>query len=474
MSSDLEQLTQSARFWPTGLWLAVTTLLVGFFAWLLFGAEDKSWLLIGESSHGHYQIELSCESCHTSPFGGKEVLQKACEQCHAEALNEAHDSHPKKKFTDPRNADRLEALDARYCVACHQEHQNEYTDAMGVTLPGDFCVDCHKDIAKERPSHQGMAFDTCASAGCHNYHDNRALYEDFLVTHATETSFAGKQPRRNALERYLEKQTLHSTRTAPLGAADASAPADALQNAPTVEAWANSAHALSGINCGACHTNDSNPMAPDRADDTRHAGWQNTPDITGCRNCHENQWQGFTQGHHGMRLDARLAGNKNKPASPLQVADARLPMNPDAGHQSLTCNSCHDPHEPDLKKAATEACLGCHADKHSQNFNRSPHGQLWQQALVDTRDIESAVSCATCHMPRLLGEQGAIHVEHNQSSTLRPNEKMIRPVCMNCHSLSESIDALADPLLIERNFDRQPAGHILSIEMALKRAAPAK
>ena len=29
-----------------------------------------------------------------------------------------------------------------------------------------------------------MGFETCASAGCHNFHDNRALYEDFLIKHA--------------------------------------------------------------------------------------------------------------------------------------------------------------------------------------------------------------------------------------------------------------------------------------------------
>ena len=52
----------------------------------------------------------------------------------------------------------------------------------------DFCVACHsegdQDVRWDRPSHADLAFDTCASAGCHNYHDNRALYEDFLVEHA--------------------------------------------------------------------------------------------------------------------------------------------------------------------------------------------------------------------------------------------------------------------------------------------------
>ena len=52
---------------------------------------------------------------------------------------------------------------------------------MGVTLPKDYCFICHHDVADDRPSHKGLAFTTCASAGCHRFHDNRALYQDFLV-----------------------------------------------------------------------------------------------------------------------------------------------------------------------------------------------------------------------------------------------------------------------------------------------------
>jgi hypothetical protein len=46
---------------------------------------------------------------------------------------------------------------------------------------------------------------------------------------------------------------------------------------------------------------------------------------------------------------------------------------------------------------------------------------------------------------------------------------MIRSVCMNCHSLEFSIDALADASLIETNFQGRPSQHIESIDMAIKR-----
>jgi hypothetical protein len=68
------------------------------------------------------------------------------------------------------------------------------------------------------------------------------------------------------------------------------------------------------------------------------------------------------------------------------------------------------------------------------------------------------------------GEE-VVRVQHNQSMNLRPNEKMIRTVCMSCHSLAFSLDALADPALIESNFNGLPAQHIPSIEMVLKRDA---
>ena len=52
---------------------------------------------------------------------------------------------------------------------------------------------------------------------------------------------------------------------------------------------------------------------------------------------------------------------------------------------------------------------------------------------------------------------------------LKPNEKMIRPVCMSCHGLGFAIDALADRALIERNFDGQPEVHVESMDLVKRR-----
>ncbi|WP_145999156.1 hypothetical protein [Oceanicoccus sp. KOV_DT_Chl] len=111
--------------------------------------------------------------------------------------------------------------------------------------------------------------------------------------------------------------------------------------------------------------------------------------------------------------------------------------------------------------------------------------------------VEEAVSCASCHLPRIKKEDsgtdivinntinsdsvaginsGAIfdkdnifRVEHNQNFNLRPNEKMIRSTCMHCHSLEFSIDSLADQKLIKNNFNGKPGVHIPSMDWALER-----
>ncbi len=46
---------------------------------------------------------------------------------------------------------------------------------------------------------------------------------------------------------------------------------------------------------------------------------------------------------------------------------------------------------------------------------------------------------------------------------------MIRPTCLECHSLEFAIDALADPELVNSNFSGQPNRHIESLDWALKR-----
>lgn len=425
-------------------WLLITAGIAGFYGFKMFIDPDKQSLLVGEPTWGHHQIEMACTACHSEAFGGKDTLQNACINCHGAELEAAQDSHPRKKFTDPRNADRLDVLDARYCITCHIEHQQEHTRIMGVTLPDDYCYHCHQDVSEERPSHQDLEFNSCASAGCHNYHDNRALYEDFLAANAMGEWLKNIReiplPQAAAVgtasldiqrfPRFSDKQQLHSEQH---------------------REWLASSHAQAGVSCGACHSNDD-------------GDWLDKPKLTQCDTCHDKEAEGFLAGKHGMRLARGLEA--------ITPAEAKLPMKPHSRDTQHSCVACHSAHDFDTQRAAVAACLNCHDDTHSLAFEQSPHGKLAARAAAGELPPEQAVTCATCHMPRRpisAKVDAVLGVEHNQNMHLRPNEKMIRPICMQCHSLGFAIDALADKKLIDKNFAGRPAKHVPSIDWAVKR-----
>ena len=440
------------------VWSVWVVMTAGFAAWLgipLFmpdpetSAMDRSMFLIGETSGGHHQIELACESCHTSAFGGKELMQEACENCHLEELNTVRDAHPKSKFTDPANADRIAVLDARYCVTCHREHKPDITLAMGLTVPGDVCFLCHEDIGEDRETHKELGFDTCASSGCHNFHDNRALFEDFLVENAHQPAISANAlvAPLTALEKVLMAPATEQLR---LQAAQAIAPERLLDDQAIAE-WAASAHAMAGVNCAGCHQQESGV-------------WTQAVSLTQCQSCHDDQADGFLLGKHGMRIAAGL--------SPMTPAMARIPMHESAHDSELSCTSCHAAHAFDRQLAAVTACQGCHDSEHTRGYENSPHARLSILAFNGNAPEESAVTCATCHMPRETGfvaGQAVSHVQHNQNANLRPSDKMLRSVCMNCHSLAFAMDALADPELVANNFTGRPSVHVESIDMAVKR-----
>lgn len=431
-------------------------------------APARAMLLPGKTTHGHHQIELACESCHIGAFTDREKIQESCENCHGRELKDAGDKHPRSKFTDPRNADRLEKIDATLCVTCHVEHRPEITGRMGVTLAGDFCFSCHQDIAKDRPSHEGMAFDTCNSAGCHKYHDNRALYEDFLAKHMDEPKLLLKRwlPKRDFHDVVAEFPGYPSDRfpVKPQTAPDA--PPELMKSQNVVADWLATSHAQSGVNCSGCHQVEA--TGKNQAAGTKT--WVERPDHKVCATCHEPETKGFLAGKHGMRLAAGL--------SPMTPAQARQPMHAKVGDQALGCTSCHGAHRFDTKKAAVESCLTCHRDEHTTAYEKSPHYTLWKKELAGELPPGSGVSCASCHMPRdefrAPGGGGKrVLVQHNQSDNLRPSEKMLRPVCMNCHGLGYATDALADRKLVNSNFHGEPGVHIRSIDMVKQRVEAA-
>jgi predicted CXXCH cytochrome family protein len=444
--------------WWWGTWALASAVLAGCLTLALTRGEDKTVFMPGELTAGHHQLSQACDACHGKPFGGVESLQRACEECHGDVRQKPFDTHPKAKFTDPRNADRLGKIDALRCTTCHAEHRPEIAAKNGVTQPADFCVGCHRDVAKDRPSHDGLAFTTCRNSGCHNFHDNRALYTDFLVKHIDEpaTRSAASVPARE-LGKMIDEVADYPLDRYPhrlLAWADADAPALPEREGALAREWIGTAHSRTGVNCSACHVASSSTAAG--------GAWSDHPDHRGCQACHGLEVSGFTKGKHGMRIGQGL--------SPMTPRTARLPMAADARDRALTCSVCHGAHAFETRHAAVEACLGCHRDEHSVAYKASPHYRLWQRELAGTAPTGAGVSCATCHMPRILMDVDAfasrIVVEHNQSATLSPTSKMIRPACLHCHGLGFSIDALADPSLVANNFSGKPRTHVESMTMS--------
>lgn len=427
------------KFWHYGIFVtALLSILLGYH--LFYG--DKRFFLTGQTSYGHYQIELVCSSCHSKSFNNKDDIQEACESCHAKELDRMNDSHPKNKFQDPRNAPLLAQLDARYCVTCHTEHKPEITRDSGVTIASDFCFHCHQSIADDRPSHKEFAFDSCADAGCHNYHDNSMLYEDFMLRHLDEPWILkhATLPARNNLLRWLKK----NRDVQPLTEQDHNAP-DRLTETAIVEQWSQSSHATTAVNCQDCHN--------EKVNKTPH--WKLTDS---CIDCHEQQAEQFKQSKHGMRLGLGL--------TPMTPTHARLTTQ--TSDQAMTCSSCHNPHSLDVTEAAVDSCLNCHKDEHSLNYKQSAHFDLWQKEVAGEVEAGAGVTCASCHLPRV--KKGKkVTVDHNQSAYMRPSNKMLRKVCMNCHGMEFSLSALVDENLIKNNFSSPPDMSLKTIELLKER-----
>ena len=208
--------------------------------------------------------------------------------------------------------------------------------------------------------------------------------------------------------------------------------------------WQASAHAFNQVNCSSCHQ------------DEQTKAFVAQPNYESCQSCHEQAVDTFLLGKHGIRL---LEGE-----TPLTPDLARLPMQPDAHGLQMTCGTCHDVHSVNTVQAATDACLTCHSDSHSLNYTNSRHAELFGADRSLPRPSASSVSCATCHLPRhqtTLGDRSITLVNHNNTYTLLPRDRMVQEVCMNCHGVEYSYNSIFDDALVEANFDQPPT---LSLE----------
>jgi len=217
-----------------------------------------------------------------------------------------------------------------------------------------------------------------------------------------------------------------------------------------VEQWEVSAHALNDVNCASCH----------QSEETK--AFVANPNYESCQSCHENSVDTFLLGKHGIRL---LEGME-----PLTPSIAQIPMKHDAFDKQMTCNACHNVHTVNTMKASVDSCLTCHNDNHSLNYENSKHAQVVfaKQASLP-RPGDDMVTCATCHLPRTGQKKGdgtaLVKVNHNNTYTLKPRNRMVGEVCMNCHGVEYSYNSIFDDELVEANFDRPPTLEHQSFEL---------
>lgn len=212
-----------------------------------------------------------------------------------------------------------------------------------------------------------------------------------------------------------------------------SVPTFALTTDEATQQWQVSAHAMQEVNCSSCHQPEETGV------------FVAQPDVESCRSCHESSTETFLLGKHGIRT---LEGE-----SPLTPAMALLPMHADALDQQMNCNTCHNVHQLDTRVAAVEACLTCHSDRHSLNYADSKHAGLLVGNEGLPRPTGGEVTCATCHLPRL-SQEGSVRVNHNNTYTLKPRDRMVAEVCMNCHGMEFAYTNIFDDDVVEANFAR--------------------
>lgn len=220
--------------------------------------------------------------------------------------------------------------------------------------------------------------------------------------------------------------------------------------------WQTSAHALSEVNCSSCHQDPETEKLVVK------------PTQETCRSCHEYAVDTFLLGKHGVRTLEGL--------SPLTPAMADLPMKESAMDLQMSCNTCHDVHSVNTSPAAVDSCLICHNDPHSLNYQSSPHAKLVDLTSLP-RPNQDAVTCATCHLPR---EKvvSSILVNHNNTYVLKPRDRMVKDVCMNCHGVEHSYNSIFDDNLVESNFAQPPTLNMetfhLVRDLEKKRSSKAK
>ncbi len=305
---------------------------------------------------------------------------------------------PKSKFTDPRNADRVEILDARYCVTCHQEHRPGITQRDGRHAADRLLLPLPSRHRRGPAEPQGSGVRHLRLGGLPQLpRQPRALCRTSSIKHAGEpdqlddaTRRAGRlaQGKGRRASRWPSRSPAAATptRRPRTPAMPRSSPTGRPTSTPTPASTARAA------------TRPRTSRALDRS--ARNRDLQELPRQPGAHLHRRQARHAAARRHAGRATTGRFGLFTDAQLPPMTPAQARAA---DEGRRrsdtALGCNTCHAAHATTASRAKVEACTGCHDDTHTKAYFASPHYELLKRETAGELPRGSGVSCATCHLP---------------------------------------------------------------------------
>jgi predicted CXXCH cytochrome family protein len=368
----------------------------------------------------NYPADISgelCASCHTEPFeqieakGTAHKTEVGCASCHPQ-----HKPHGENTILSCRTCHpRLQKLHytSEPCTPCHAPHAPLEVNLQSRKEVKPVCLSCHSPVGRfmeYNPSKHSEVdcaechvkhgeFKDCMA--CHEPHSEDMTYADCLRCHSPH------KPTDIAFAREVNPAHCSSCHE------DVSATVETKGGAHKTEVNCVSCHKAhppqeEGVipECGLCHD-------PEESDHYQ---------VNGCVSCHDP--------HAPMDLDfSRIEQSKpaclschedidqamqEAPSKHLEVDCSRC--HPDHGGKK-TCDSCHQPHSPDM---TTPDCLVCHPA-------HTPNQMLFSDGM-------NAGYCSACHddVAGLLAVTSARHRDLNCLSC-HEGEHGSAMACVDCH-----------------------------------------
>jgi hydroxylamine dehydrogenase len=204
------------------------------------------------------------------------------------------------------------------------------------------------------------------------------------------------------------------------------------------QAWVNSKHAKSGVDCITCHKSHEEAIPKKSAVD---------PKV--CAQCHPEKYEQFQEGRHSVTWD-RMKDHRQYQTLPDPLKKAFCERC--HGIQNR-CHSCHTSHAFNPEETREpEACKKCHtglAGPHDEMYASSLHGTIY----VADKNLSRAPTCVSCHMYKgthnisfgIVYDSWGNPVDKNGKPLSRDEregirQQMVKGACYQCHIKSLTLE----------------------------------